>query len=85
MVTVTVSLPDHVIARLKAKLEPHGYTVEQFASSSLSGFAAAGEPVTPELEAKLLDALDSPLLHADQIDWEAKVRRLRLTPEHGGQ
>ena len=76
MATVTVSLPDDVVARLKAKLEPHGYTLEQFASSSLAGFADAGELIPRALEAKLLQALDAPLLDADQIDWAAKVRRI---------
>lgn len=76
MKTVNVSLPDDVIDRLKAKLEPHGYTVEQFATSSLSGFADAGEFISPELESRLLQALSSPLLDAGDIDWDAKVRRL---------
>ena len=77
MATVTVSVPDDVIARLRAKLARHGYSVEDFASASLQSFADAGEVITPELEAKLLHALDTPLLEAGQVDWEAKVRRLR--------
>jgi hypothetical protein len=79
MTTLNVSLPDDVLARLKAKLEPHGCTVEQFAASSLSGFADTGELVSPELEAKLLDALRTPLLEPTQIDWDAKIERLRAT------
>ena len=77
MATVTVSLPDDVLARLKAKLAPHGYTVEQFVSSSLSGFADAGECIPADLEVKLLQALDSPLLEPSEIDWNAKAERLR--------
>jgi hypothetical protein len=76
MTTLNVSLPDDVLARLKAKLEPLGCTVEQFAATSLSGFADAGEFVSPELEAKLLDALRTPLLEPSQIDWDAKIERL---------
>ena len=68
MTTLNVSLPDDVLARLKAKLEPHGCTVEQFAASSLSGFADAGEFVSEELEAKLLDALRTPLREGTSID-----------------
>lgn len=85
MSTVIVSLPDEVLARLKEKLEPHGYTVEQFASLSLAGFADAGELIAPELEAKLLDALDSPLADAGSIDWDAKVRRLQASSRVGGE
>ncbi len=81
MTTFNVSLPDEVAKRLREKLEPHGYTVEQFASSSLAGFANAGESVSPELEAKLLAALDTPVKDAHQIDWEAKIRRLQSSPQ----
>ena len=79
MASFNVSLPDDVILRLKEKLAPHGYTVEEFASSSLSSFADAGECISPELEATLLAALDSPLLEASQIDWEEKIRRLEAS------
>jgi hypothetical protein len=79
MATLNVSLPDDVFARLKAKLEPHGCTVEQFAASSLSGFADTGELVSPALEAKLLDARRTPRLEPTQIDWDAKIARLRAS------
>ena len=62
MATLTVSLPDEVVARLREKLEPHGYSVEEFATSSLSGFADMGEFISNELETQLLQALSSPLL-----------------------
>jgi hypothetical protein len=81
MATFTVSLPDDVVGRLKDKLAPHGYTIEGFASDSLRGFADAGELIAPDLEAKLIQALDTPLLDAGQIDWEAKVRRVRTNAE----
>ena len=81
MATFTVSLPDDVATRLKDKLAAHGYTVEAFASDSLRSFADAGELIAPELEAKLLAALDTPLLEAHQVDWDAKVRRLQAAPE----
>lgn len=83
MATLNVSLPDDVIARLKEQLEPHGYTVEQFATSSLASFADAGQLITPELEAKLLAALDMPLLDAQEVDFDAKVRRLEATRGQG--
>jgi hypothetical protein len=85
MTTLNVSLPDDVMARLKAKLEPHGCTVEQFAASSLSGFADAGEVVSPELEARLLAALNTPLLEANQVDWDAKVVRLQANSKADGR
>jgi hypothetical protein len=77
MATLNVSLPDHVLARLRAKLEPHGCTAEQFAQSSLSAFAEDGEFVSPEMEAKLLAALRTPLLDAPQIDWNRRAQPRR--------
>ena len=77
MATFTVSLPDDVASRPADKLAAHGYTVEGFASDSLRSFADAGEFIAPELEAKLLHALRTPLLDSDQVDWDAKVRRFR--------
>ena len=71
-----VSLPDSVAAKLTQKLAAHGYTLEQFAASSLSSFAESGAPVSPEIEKKLLEALESPLLNAQDIDWAAKATRL---------
>lgn len=85
MTTVTVSLPDEIVARLREKLEPHGYTVEEFASSSLAGFADSGELISPELEAQLLSALDSPLVDTGGIDWAAKIRRLQAPSDAGGK
>ncbi len=61
-----------MVARLRKKLEPHGYTVESFSSSSLSSFAEAGECIPPELEASLLASLQSPLFSGDEVDWDKK-------------
>lgn len=81
MATFTVSLPDDVVARLRTRLAPHGYTVEEFASHSLTSFADAGEVISHELEAKLLHALQTPLLNANQVDWDAKIRHLQSGAE----
>jgi hypothetical protein len=83
MASITVKLSDDVYAELKAKLGQHGYSVEQFVESSLHNFLDAGTPLSPELEQKVLDALDSPLLNAEQIDWDAKIRRLEAQRKSG--
>ena len=80
MATFTVSLPDDLACRLKDKLAAHGYTVEGFAADSLRNFAETGELIAPELEAKLLESLQAPLLDAHQIDWDAKIRRRHVAP-----
>ena len=83
MASVTVTFPDDVYQELKAKLEKHGYSVEQFLESSLHSFLAAGAPLSPELERKVLEAFESPLLNADQIDWDGKIDRLETRRKSG--
>lgn len=83
MATLTLCVSDALVERVKNQLKEHGYTIEEFIESSLLSFADAGEPIDAAMEAKLLEGLDSPLLQPDQIDWDAKIRRLESRRESG--
>jgi hypothetical protein len=83
MATFKVSIPERMSKKLKRQLAQYGYTVEQYMQSSLVSLAYADKPISPSLEAKLLEALNSSLLRADEIDWNAKIRRVRSVRKKG--
>ena len=83
MATLKVSIPAEVLRKLKPQLARHGYTIEQYLQSSLASLADAGRPISGALEEKLIESLNSPLLRADHINWDAKIRRIRAMRRKG--
>jgi len=75
MATLTVSLPDDLLnaARRKLLADRDTRSVEEFVLSALHGLADEDVPLDQALEAKALEALDSPLLDGHTIDWDAKL------------
>ena len=82
MTTLKVSVPDKLYKRLQSKLARNGRSVEDLVLSWLRSVEDA-QPISAQMEAKLLEGLRSPLMDADEIDWDEKIRRVRAMRKKG--
>jgi len=75
MGTLTTDLPDDIYASVAARAALGGFArVEDYLRAII--VAGLGEPISKELEEKLLEGLDSPSREMTPADWEAKKREL---------
>ena len=77
MATVTLNVPDEILDEARARLgDASPESVEEFLLSALEALAAEGKPIDALTEAKIREGLNSPRKRADEIDWDAKLRRI---------
>jgi hypothetical protein len=72
MAQLTLSIPDDLLARAKARLaESRQSEVEEYLLSALEAIALDGTPVDNETEKKLLEGLRSPVEAMTESDWQS--------------
>ena len=72
MASLTLSIPDDLLERAKARLGNNGESeVEEYLLSALEAIALDGTPIDKETESKLLEGLASPLEEMTESDWQA--------------
>lgn len=75
MPMLTIELPDDVQRQFDAMAAAGGYArVEDYVRDFI--IAATAEPISEDLEAHLLKAMESPGRIMERADWEAKARQL---------
>ena len=74
MTTLSVPLPDDLLRAARQKLAGHAgdLSVEEFVLHALHGLVDDGVPLDPSTESLVLQGLQTPLLNAGQVDWDAK-------------
>jgi plasmid stability protein len=80
MATLTIELPDDLRRRIDVRAAEGGYArVEDYLRDFIlvnTETDSGAEPISPELEARLLRALDTPLREMTGADWDEKRRAL---------
>jgi hypothetical protein len=76
MATLTLNVPDDILDEARARLGDSSESVEEFLLSAIEALASEGKPIDAATEAKIREGLDSPRKRADEIDWDAKLRRI---------
>jgi hypothetical protein len=72
MANLTLSIPDDLLERARARLGTNGESaIEEYLLSALEAIALDGTPIDKETETKLLEGLASPLEEMTQDDWRA--------------
>lgn len=70
MANITVAISDEILETAQAKLRELGHgAIEQFLTQALEDLADIDAPLDADLEAKLLEGLDSPALPVDEAFW----------------
>lgn len=86
MATLTIELPDDLRRTIDTRAAEGGYArVEDYLRDFIlvnTASASGAEPISAELEARLLRALDTPLREMTDADWDEKRRA--LTEKFGG-
>jgi hypothetical protein len=78
MATLTLTVPDDLLRRAKARLDKHGNSdkdVQEYLLSVLESLTTEGEPIDADTEAKLLEGLKSPAREMTEADWATKLDR----------
>jgi len=77
MATLTLSVPDDLLRRVKSTLTRSGNAnIKEYLLSVMEAMTMEGEPIDKETEAKLLEGLDSPLLKMTEADWKSLHNRV---------
>ena len=78
MATLTLSVPDDLMRRAKARLGKKGKAdIKEYLLQVLEALTMDGMPIDAETEAKLLEGLDSPLVRMTKADWDSLKNRAR--------
>ncbi|HWE93330.1 MAG TPA: hypothetical protein VG269_05090 [Tepidisphaeraceae bacterium] len=84
MPTATITVPDDIKRLADTRAAAAGYsTVGEYVEALI--LADAGQPIPPELEAHLLNALQSPAKEVTPGYWDEKRSKLSSGPAPGRQ
>jgi hypothetical protein len=76
MAKVTLSIPDDLLDRVIARFGPDSRgDIEEHLLCLIEAFAMDGELLDPEIEKKILEGLESPIVQIDDAAWAAKLAR----------